>query len=456
MRSLFVLAVVLLATLSSPAAATPKRLGLPEAVALARNNPIVRAAIQRTRASEAQADEARGARWPRLVLTSFLAPSPEIHCLDPACTRTDPKDATLAFAGLFGGARLELVQPLYTFGKIDAAIDATASAARMNEAVAEGVTRDLELDAARAYFGLKLARELAQMLAEGLERIRNAHGQIAARLERGDSEVTVQDRLRLEAFEAEVVARLSEAREGGTTALLALRALVGDASADIDVAPLEPFEVEPRDQSSDAVRAGGSRPELRAARHGVEALEGAKRMEVSRFLPDLLLTGGVNWARAGGVDDPPSAFANDPFNTTTAQAAVVLRWSLEPAVQAARVARAQAELGRGRALLGATHRAATFAIEQAESRLVEIGVRLQAARVGEKSARGWVLSVIQADAIGASSPKDLADAYLAYFALQGRRLQSTHDFNLAVLALRRAIGASTLPPVRLASSGPKP
>jgi outer membrane protein TolC len=450
------LLILLLAVLSSPATAAPKRLGLSEAVALARNNPLARAAVERSRASEAQADEARGARWPRLVLTSFLAPSPEIQCLDSACTRTDPKDATLAFAGLFGGARLELVQPLYTFGKIDAAIDAAASAARMNEAVAEGVARDLELDVARAYFGIKLARELSQMLAEGLERIQNAQGQVAGRLERGDAEVTVQDRLRLETFEAEVVARLSEAREGSTTALLALRALVGDPTADIDAAPLAPFEGESRDLSTDAARAGSLRPELRAARYGVAALEGAKRMELSRYLPDLLLTGGVNWARAGGVDDPPSAFANDPFNTTTAHAAVVLRWSLEPAVQAARVARAQAELGRGRALLGATQRAATFAVEQAASRLVEIGVRLQAARDGEKSARGWVLSVIQADAVGASSPKDLADAYLAYFALQGRRLQGTHDFNLAVLALRRAIGESTLPPGRIAGVGPKP
>jgi outer membrane protein TolC len=456
MRSPLFSALVLLAVLSAPAAAAPKRLGLSEAVALVRSNPIARAAVERGHASEAQADEARGARWPRLVLTSFLAPSPEIHCLDLACTRTDPKDATLAFGGLFGGARLELVQPLYTFGKIDAAIDAAASAARMNEAVAEGVARDLELDAARAYFGLKLARELTQMLEEGLQRISTAHGQVAGRLAQGDPEVTVQDRLRLEAFEAEVVARLSEAREGSTTALLALRALVGDASADIDAAPLEPFELKPRDPGTDAARAGHLRPELRAARFGVDALEGAKRVELARLLPDLLLTGGVNWARADGVDDPPSAFANDPFNTTTAQAAVVLRWSLEPGAQAARVARARAELGRGRALLSATGRAASFAIAQAESRLAEIRVRLQAARGGEKSARGWVLSVIQADAIGATSPKDLADAYLAYFALQSRRLQSTHDFNLAVLALRRAVGESTLPPGSIPTSERKP
>ena len=43
-----------------------------------------------------------------------------------------------------------------------------------------------------------------------------------------DADVTVQDRLRLDTFQAEVALRLSEAREGEALALLALRTLVGE------------------------------------------------------------------------------------------------------------------------------------------------------------------------------------------------------------------------------------
>ncbi len=440
------LAAALFVTVAVPAAAEPRRVSLVQAVGRARQNPLARAALERTRAAQAQADEARGARWPRLVVTSFIAPSPDIRCQNADCTRTEPKDPQFGVAGLFGGVRAELYQPLFTFGKIDSTIDAAASAARMQEALAEGVARDLGVDAARAYLGVKLAREVAAMLEDGRQRLVKGKATLEERLEQGDPDVTVQDRLRLETFDAEIRARASEARENEGIALSALRALVGDDSVDTDASPLEPLAFQAQSPKSYVERAGLKRPELRAAREGVSALEGLKRAEEARWLPDFFLAAGFNWAAAQGVDDTPSAFANDPFNTRTAQAGLAMRWTLEPAAQAARVDRARAELDRGRALLAAAGRAGTFAVLQAHTRAVEAHTRLEAARDGERSARGWVASVLQADAIGTASAKDLADAYLAYFTLHGRALQSTYDFNVAVVALRSAIGESPLPP----------
>jgi outer membrane protein TolC len=348
--------------------------------------------------------------------------------------------------GVFGGARAELFQPIYTFGKIDAGIDASASAARASGALAEGVQRDVSMDTARAYFGVQLARELAAMLEDGQRQIERGQRLLGERLEQGDPEVTLQDRLRLETFQAEIATRLSEARESETTALFALRALVGNEQADTEASPFAALSFEPERAEAYTERARGRRPELRAAREGVEALEGVERLERARWLPDLLATAGVNWARASGVDDPPSAFANDPFNTTTAHVALLLRWTLDPAGQAARVAGADAEVVRARALATAAGQAATFAALQAHARVVGARQRLDAALGGERSARGWVLSVLQADALGTASARDLAEAYLAYFTLRGRVLQSTFDFNLAVVALRGATGEFPLPP----------
>jgi len=256
----------------------------------------------------------------------------------------------------------------------------------------------------------------------------------------------VQDRLRLETFDAEIRTRASEARENQSIALSGLRALVGDGDVETDSTPLEPLGFQPGSPEGYVERAEQKRPELRAAREGVAALDGLKRAEEARWLPDFFLAAGFNWAAAQGVDNPPSAFADDPFNTRTAQAGLAMRWTLEPAAQIARVDRARAELDRGRDLLAAAGRASTFAVLQAHTRAVEAHARLDAARDGERSARGWVASVLQADAIGTASAKDLADAYLAYFTLHGRALQSTYDWNVAVVALRGAIGESPLPP----------
>jgi len=428
--------------------AAPKRLSLIEAVARARTNPLVRAASEQRRAAEARLAEARGARFPRAEIVSFVAPSPEINCLNAECTRTDPRDPRFAADGLFAGVRVGLVQPLFTFGKIDAAIDAAGSAANANDALAAGVAADVALETTRSYYGVGLARELVAMLEDGQRQLTKGKQSVVERLERGDPEVTVQDRLRLETFQAEVALRLSEAREGEAMALLALRTLVGDAEADTDASPLEPLTFSLSDPKSYVARARSGRPELRAAREGVAALEGVSRMEQAKWLPDFLLVGGFNVARAQGVDQTPSAFANDPFNTTTGEVALVMKWSVDPGGQLARVDRADSELGRARALLDAATRAGGAAVLQAHTRAVETRARLDSAREGEKNARGWVASVIQADAIGTTSAKDLADAYLAYFTLHGRLIQSTYDWNVAVMTLQRSIGESPSPKAR--------
>jgi outer membrane protein TolC len=441
------IALAVVTTLASGfAAAEPARLSLRAAIELARKNPLVNAALARNRAAEARLDEARGARFPRLVVTSFIAPSPEIECEDSACTRTSPRDPLPNVRGLFGGARAELFQPIYTFGKIDAGIDASASAVRATGALAQGVQRDVSTDTARAYFGVQLSRELAAMLEEGQRQIERGRRLLAERLEQGDPEVTIQDRLRLETFQAEIATRLSEAHESEATSLFALRALVGNPQADTESSPFAALSFQPDRAETYTERARTHRPELRAAKEGALALESVERLERARFMPDLLATAGVNWARAAGVDDPPSAFANDPFNTTTAHVALLLRWTLDPVSQAARLAAADAEVARARALVTAAGQAATFAVLQAHTRVVEAHKRLEAAVGGERSARGWVLSVLQADALGTASARDLADAYLAYFTLRGRVLQSTFDFNLAVVVLRGAIGEFPLPP----------
>ena len=433
---------------SSASAATPKRLTLNEAVARARSNPLVRAATEQRRAAEARLSEARGARFPRAEIVSFVAPSPDIRCLNADCTRTDPTDPKLAADGLFAGVRVGVVQPLFTFGKIDAAIDAASGAAQASDALAAGVVADLALETTRSYFGIGLARELVAMLEDGHRQVEKAKATLVERLERGDPDVTLQDRLRLDTFQAELTLRMSEAREGEAMALLALRTLVGDSEADTDASPFEPLAFSLSDAKNYVERGRSARPELRAARQGVAALEGVSRMEQAKWLPDFLLVGGFNIARAQGVDASPSAFAQDPFNTTTGEVALVMKWSLDPGGQLARVERADSDLGRARALLDAATRAGGAAVMQAHTHALEARARLASAREGDKNARGWVASVLQADAVGTTSAKDLSDAYLAYFTLHGRLLQSTYDWNIAIMTLLRSIGESPSTKVR--------
>ena len=424
-------------------AAGPRRLTLAEITAAALENPLADAAHESTNAARARVREIRGGRLARLKFTGFVAPSPEINCVDAACTETSPRDVPINVAGVFAGAQLSAVQPITTFGKATAVVAAASSAAEASAYGEDMVAGDLAYQAARAYYGLKLARELIWMLEDGKEEIGKGHKTLVDKLAAGASDVTVQDRLRLETLAAEVDARLSEAREAEATALAGIRALVGDPTIDIDEDALTSADFELGVAADYVVQSRAGHPQLKAARAGVAAREHMVSYQKRRYRPDLVLVGSINVAYAQGVENPPSAFANDPFNTTSGALGVVLRWQIDPLSQPARVDRARAEARRAAALMSAASQLSEFEVRRAYASADQASKRYKAAKRGEKAARGWVASVLQADAVGTASAKDLADAYLAYFSLHGRVLQSAYDWNLAIVGLRHAVGEFT-------------
>ena len=440
MRRSSTIAVLLLLIMSLPSAwadeLTPES-ELATIIEAAKKNPLARAAQERTRAALAQEDEAAGYLWPSINATSFLAPSPEIRCDNAACTQTSPNDVRVNVAGLFAGVRLDLTQPLYTAGKIDSMRGAAKSASRASAALEDELAGEIATLAAKAYFGYLLAQELLWMLEEGAEHIESGRQTLEKKLKEGSADVTVQDRFRIQSLQAEVGARIADAQQAKTLALAGVRALLGEADAELTGGLLEPLvfnlkSSEPGSQSDD--------PKVRAAQHGVAAQRALESFEKRSFLPSLALVGGLNIARAQGVDDAPSAFARDPFNTTSAYVALTAKWTLAPMVQHARLRRRQAQRRQAVATHEAAQRLATLAGTEAMSRAQQAKSRLDVLQEGERAGKAWVASVLQADAIGAASAKDLADAYVAYFAARGHVLESVYQWNLAVYELRRRAG----------------
>ncbi len=428
---------------ASPARAEPERWTLDRILEAAQLGPRNRAAGERTEEARGQRAEARGLRFPRLGVTGIVAPSPRIECDDPTCTQTSPEEASVDFEGVFARIEVSLVQPLFTFGKLDAASDAARHAVEVAESLEDVVAGDVAVAAARAYYGLKLSRETRWMLEDGRETLDDALKRVNDKLKAGSADVTLQDRYRLEVLMSEVDLRLADARQGEATALAGIRALVGDDSMDVDQAPLEVVEYELEPGEDYATRARDALPEVKAATAGKRAIEELARLESRRYLPDLLLVGRFTYAHAGEVDDPPSAFANDPYNTTSAGLAVAVRWTLDPIAQPARVRRAEARSRRAQHLLDALRDGAEFQAHEVYQSVVRAGDRVEVAKRGAKSARAWLAATLQADAVGTAESKDLADAYLAFFTARGNTLSAIYDWDVAVFSLRRVTGEFT-------------
>lgn len=440
------LALTLVLVAAAPAGADPTRLTLEQLTERSLDSSRARMAHRDTEAAEARSEEAGAARFPKLTATAFVAPSPDIDCVDPSCTQTDPEGFAIRLSGAFGGGSLSVVQPLYTFGKIGAAREAAAAGVSAQRALEDATAGDLSLEAARAYYGLKLARELVSMLDDGVAEIEEAGKRLDERIAEGDGEATIQDRQRLQTLLAEGKIQLTEARNAEGAALAGVRAIAADASGDdvdIDEDPLEAVTLELDDLDAYVDEARAKRPEVRAAKAGARAAAGLVDLEDSYYWPDLAVVGTFGITRAQGVDDAPSAVYAEPFNTTSGGVALVLRWNLEPWTTHARVARAKAQVKKADELVELAGTGATLEARTAWTEASEARDRVTAATEGEDAARAWLASVLQADAIGTAETRDLADAYIAWFQMRARLATAIFQWNVATVRLGRATGEFT-------------
>jgi outer membrane protein TolC len=439
MRS-FVLALVLVPTV---AFADPPKLTLEQVIAKATANPKVQMAIGDKEVAQARIHEAyASAVLPRLKATAYGTVSPEITCDNPDCTQTSPQNFAWDFKGFFGGASLEVTQILYTFGKASHGLAAARAGVQAYDSLANEAAGDAAVDAARAYWGLKLARELGAMLDDGIEQIEGAQKGFADR-----KDVTIEDQQRVAVLLAEAKAQRAEAAAGEAQALAGLRAITAMPDADIDEDELGTVELDVPEASVLKARAL-KRPQLMAAKSGALAADELASFQRAYYFPDLVLLGNAVIARAQGVDDPPSAFANDPYNRSGVALFLALQWNVEPWTVRAKTQRLRAEARKAKEQAALAELGATYDAETAAAEATAAKAKVDAANEGEKAARTWLASVLQNQAVGTAEAKDLADAYIAWFQMKARWAQSVFQWNVAVVRLGRASGEFHAGPAR--------
>jgi outer membrane protein TolC len=432
-------------------AAHAKAYNLDELLGMARKgNPGLAANAQVTAGVEALALEAHRNYYPTGEFLSTLAPVPRITCNDPECTKTSfsykPSETFAAITdlhGVFTRTEIKLVQPVYTFGKISAGINAAELGVEASRSRQSGQVADVELNVRKAYWGAKLARELLSMLDEGLGYLGDAQKKIDEELAEGSGNASVTDRLRLRTMRAEIEARVLEARRGADLAKAGLRALIGTgapADLDVDDAPLEALAVPARELASYSDLAHAYRPEVKALDQMVASKRALADLEWRRQYPDLVLLGTATYAYASSIARPNNAFANNPFNTSGVGVAAALRMPLDLFVKNAHAQRLRAEareadLRRSEALGGIG-----FEVEKAYTEMKEADQRLKTLQKGEKAARQWIAAIMQNISVGLAEARDFSDALLAYFQAHTRCVQALYDNNIAVASLTRVAG----------------
>ena len=426
---------------------------------MARSNPGLRASAAATAAMEAQVSEAKLNWLPQGDLLSLLAPSPNIRCNDGTgstastpntCISTSSPEAnlsTVSWDKVFTRTEIRLIQPVWDFGKISAGVYAAEAGVGLSRQKEAGARADLELNIRKAYYGLKFARDVLDMLDEGSGYVTDAEKKMEKDLFAGTGNATVTDRLRLRTVRAELDGRILEAKRLQGLARDSLRALLGpEAPGDIDVddEPFDPPEVKERPVAYYEDLARMSRPEVRMLEYAVKAKHALALLERRKAYPDFVLIGTAAYAYAQTVDDPNNAFMSHYFNSRTAGIAAALRLQLDLGPKIARSWKTSAEAQeieyrRTEALGGIL-----LEVRRAYGETTEAVARVATMDKGQKAGKAWISAVAQNFAVGLAEARDLSDALVAFFGMRTRYLQAVFDLDVALSTLSRATGASEL------------
>jgi outer membrane protein len=447
-------------------AAQAKKMTLAELLDLARQaSPGMRAAAAATEASEAQVSEAWRNWLPQGDLLSLLAPSPNIKCYGPGmiipgvtptdehnCVQTGSSEAglsTVSWTKIFTRTEVKLIQPVWDFSKISAGVEAAKAGVAVSQEKQNAARADVEQNVRKAYWGMKLAREILDMLDTGSGYVEDGQKKLEEDLEKGTGTASVTDKLRMRTVRAEVDARILEAKRGQTLAHDGLRILLGALAPeeiDVDDDELAPVEVKDRPVTYYDDLARYSRPEAKLLDYAVKAKNALATLERRKEYPDLVLVGTAAFAYAQDAQDPQNAFMSHYFNSKTAGVAAAVRMQLDLGPRLARATRTSAEAAeigfrRVEGLSGIS-----FEVHKAYAEMTEASERLKVVQKGEKAAKAWISAIAQNFAVGLAEARDLTDALVAFFNMRSRYLTAVYDYNIAVAALTRATGAQDLSP----------
>lgn len=431
----------------------PHSFTLAECLALAeRNHPSLWAARARLAFVHAQLDEAKWTPWFQWNASSAFGIAPQI-------SGTPFYGATPIFAksitslqGIQPFLQFDIngVLPLWTFGKISSIREAGEANVRVNEWDLEKFRQQTRLDVRRAYFGLQLARDAKYVVDDAITRLDKAiEGVAGRRAKTNDKSANEIDRLRLETFREEVVARSGEPAKGETFAMAALRFFTGLQTAfDIPDEPLRRPDRPLVAMTQYLSSARLFRPEISMARAGIAARKAMVDYNRAKFFPDLGLGLGATYSVSPSATPQVGAWTGDPWNKFGYYFGFGLRWNLDLLPNAARVAQAESQLEETRALERLAIGGAMVEVENAYGTAVEAKLREEAWDRAEHKSKQWISTVQDMIDLGTREESALLEPLRAYGNARFAHLLALMDLNNAMSSLAQASGWDSAAPTR--------
>jgi outer membrane protein len=409
-------------------------------------NPQLAAARAVEAQAQARRSQAAAARFPTVTLIAGAGPSLKAKLV--------PGTGALSTENAYGdigwndlsvavGAQLEVLQPLYTFGKIDLRARAAEHELRARRAQTDMTRAELAVTVAQLYEGLLFARDSERFLSEIQRWLARSREAAQHELEQ-ETGVREQDVLRLDAALGAVRLNLHHAGAARQQAEAALVAYLGMAPG----ATLEPredaLELLPRaeaDRAGLVALAGQQRPELTALREASAAYLALADAEAAGNLPDFFARLFASAAYTPGRDLVGSRYIQDPLNGFYPGVFVGARWQLTGTMASERAHEHEAKARELDQTMRFARAGVPAEVVKAYEDVKRAALDAEAAEQTIAVAKRWSVLASADYSVGLGDIRELTDATQAFVQLRIAGIESRYRHNLALAELARATGS---------------
>lgn len=408
------------------------------------NNPLLERPRADVELSRAQRQRAERARWlPQFNLRNIWGPIPRQRGEFTETGVLISPDSAKGISDLrwFTQVELQVLQPIYTFGKVGTRIDAAEHQIEASEANLASQRAEVRLQVQELYWGVVLGRELLDVADDVTDRVEEADSTLQERYDEGSA--TQNDLFKFELFRYDVESRKREAEDRVEMARAGLRAAMGLPEG-------TPYRVEtealaPLDATLDSLpryteMALRNRAQLSQLEAGIAARNSLVEAEERDRYPNLFAGGEFRVNHAPDRFKPENPFWDDHTNFVRGGVVVGFEWNLNFMQHSDEAEISRLEARRLRALLEPLKERIRHEVREAYLEARRARADVADSERALQASENWLRAEFQTFDIGVAEIEDVIDAFRANVEMRIEHLRNIAELNTALSALSRAVG----------------
>jgi outer membrane protein len=349
--------------------------------------------------------------------------------------------------GPFYRIDLKLVQPLFTFGRISSAIEATRYGESLAVSEREQILEKLALEVIETYWGLASAIRAESVALDLRDNYEKLLREVRERLEDEDSAVDDLDLLEVKAYNFSVEENYRKAYEMKTLSSQLFNALLYidlDTPIATSGEPTPEFVPEKAGLDRSILAAQKFRPGIKAIEAAAEAVRAKTDLAKSQRYPLIFLSAGVGLAQANNRTDQDNPFVVDNFNYKRVAAAFGVSWDLNLIERNVDVMQAEAEHRAVLERLKALKTEVAVEVNRAFLEAERNSLLLESARKSLKAAKTWLRVSLENWDLGIGEVRRMLRAYTAYYSMERTVIEYEYRLNASLAKLAYILGDTKL------------